>query len=852
MGDPVKINKQELTIQDQYLIYLVEKGAKKRYGEITPEIEDRIRYELKVIIEKGFSEYFLILADIVRFCRENDIPVGPGRGSAGGAVVSYCLEITDIDPLRFGLLFDRFLNSERTALPDIDTDVCWWNRQRVIDYIISKYGEDKVAQIVTFGTLAAKAVIQDVGRVLHIPKKDVERLKSLIPDGEKVTIAELLETNEEFAREVQRINEKEPRFLPAIKKLEGLHRNESLHAGGVVIAREPIHTLAPTFRKSGKGRQAVQYEMTDAEAVGLLKMDILGLKTVTMIDWAEKDVRRLFDPNFRTRGYRLDDQAAFDLINAGDTAGVFQLEGTGITKFAQDMRVESFNDLVALLALYRPGPLDSGAAYSYIKRKNGEEPVTYPHPDLEPILKETYGIIVYQEQVMQLLGIMCGYSMGRADLMRKAIGKKNDQLMEEELARFREYAMSPDHGKRAYDKETVEHIADLIRTFGRYGFNKSHAVAYAYLTYWTAVLKARYPVAFYTAWLNVEEDGRKQGLIIDEAVRKGIRILPPDINRSDRMFTAVDAKTIRFGLSAVKGMGDSFVERVIRSRENRPFESFADFCSRLPSVPIDKKIALVGAGAFDFEAEADPDRHRAFLMWHSKAINNAVKKLSDGHKPELVYEGLEKVEPYTPFRMAELEEQYVNFPITADPLQKVRDELHRLGASVGVPTEELWGEPLIGGRVTRIHTTTTKKGDQMAFVTVDDGIASHDVTIFPALWSKCREWLKDGVTVVIRCERSDYRGRAALQALDIQQLDPEHRTANLVIDLDKRIDPLTVAQVLYALSMTEEGPSEVFIRLVHNGYRFTLKSRRYRIRVTDDLISRIESVLGQGSISLWR
>ena len=470
------------TEQDKYLLYLVELGIKERYIDLLGENEDyvhavvkpKIMYELSVIIGKGFTDYFLILADLVQYCASRDIPVGVGRGSSAGSIVAYVLGITEVEPIRFNLIFDRFLNFERNDLPDIDSDVCWARRQEVIDYLVNKYGGDNVAQILTFGTLSPKTLIQDLCRVLKVGHKMVKKLKDAVPEDEKVGVEDCIESPE-FMEVMKEANKEDGRLLPAFIKLGGLHRNTSIHAGGVVISTKPIRDLAPVYKPVAKSkankvsRPVVQYEMQDAEAVGLLKMDLLGLRTVTLVDWAEKDVRRLVDPNFYTRKMSLEQKEAFDIINRGDTDGIFQLEGTGITKFAMDFQVQSFDELIALISLYRPGTLDSGMADSYIRRKRGQEQITYPHPDLEWVLKDTYGIMVYQEQIMQVAGVMCGYSMGQADGLRKAVGKKNKQKIEEELAKFRQYAMDPSRGTRAYDEELTNQMADLIETFGRYG-----------------------------------------------------------------------------------------------------------------------------------------------------------------------------------------------------------------------------------------------------------------------------------------------------------------------------------------------------------------------------------------------
>jgi DNA polymerase III subunit alpha len=833
--------------QENYLLYMVEKGLYERYDNYGPDTLDqvlvpRIKEELRVITNAGFTNYFLIVGDFMQWCRNNGIPLGPARGSAGGSVVAYVLGITDVDPIFHDLIFERFLNDERLAMPDIDMDLCWHRRQEALEYLVNKYGEDQVAQIVTFGTLSAKALIDDLCRVFNISKQDAKSLKSLIPDGEKIKYIDLFE-NEDFIEELHRVGEKEPRLIPAMMKLEGLQRHGSVHAGGIIIADRPMTQLAPTYKPPKAKRSIVQYEMFDAEAVGLLKIDALGLRTVTQIDWAEKDVRRLYDPNFYTRGYRLDDQAAFDLINRGDCYGIFQLEGTGITRFAGEMIVESFNDIVALLALYRPGPLDSGMAQKYIDRKNGKEAVTYEHPDLEPILRDTFGIIVYQEQVMFILQKLAGFTLGQADVTRKAMGKKKKSLMDAELAKFTTGALA-----RGYDPAVVEHMSEQIATFARYGFNKSHAVAYAYITYWTAVLKARYPVAFFAAWLNVTDKNEKKGWIMDQAARTGIGVLPPDVNESETMFTAVDDNTIRFGLSAVSGMGASFVAKTMANRNAKgPFESYWDFCLRVGSVPVDKKENLAKAGAFDFDTKT----HRGFLVKYARPLSDMSKK-KKGLTAEEAYALFEDTAMLKPLEMGELEKESVAFYITDDPIRGIQEELRMLGGSVGVEDEDLRGQPIVGGRITNVHEMTTRKGDKMAFIDVDDGIISHSVTLFPNVWKRVKPHMVKDTFTAMRCDISQYRGKPTLQAIAVFPIDMNNRDSDLVLDLGMEPSGMILAQTKMTLDSADEGSGSVRIRISNGKHWFTLKSDLYQIRITDDIIEKLKGILGAAAVSLDR
>jgi DNA polymerase-3 subunit alpha len=782
MATSEQLKHTKLTEEDKYLLFLADEGIRRRYVNNSPEqmavVMERGRYELSVIINKGFTAYFLILADLVRYCHRNDIAIGVGRGSAGGSMIAYCLGITEIDPIRYNLIFDRFLNMERFEYPDIDTDVDGTKRQQVIQYLADTYNTSHVAQIITFGTMSVKTLIQDVGRVLHLPREAVEKLKSLVPPVEKVTLMDCLDSDE-FVEELKYWSNQDARLLPCLTQLEGLHRQTSIHAGGVIIATKPIMDLAPVYRPIGAKyeheRAVVQYEMTEAEEIGLLKMDILGLRTVTLVDRAEHNVRQWEDPDFNLRSMGVGDPRPYQLIAKGDTDGVFQLEGTGITRFAQEFQAQSFEELVALISLFRPGTLDSGTAAAYIRRKKGQEPVTYPHPDLEPVLKDTYGIIVYQEQVMQVAGVMAGYTMGRADGLRKAIGKKNKEKIESELAAFHDAAIA-----RGYEEGKVQEIMDLMATFGRYGFNKSHAVAYAYLCYWTALLKAEHMVSFYAAELNTVIDD-KLNYALQMAKAHHLRFLPPVINSSGSGFTIgrdQQGYNIQFGLSNVRGVGAQMVQRLISTREAvGPYHTFYEFLHNNTSLPVNAKEALIKSGAFDELGE------RQNLLFDLINANKFAKTGKYGKYLELRARARIAAPPaYSPLELGELEHDTLGYYLTADPLDAMV-QIGRWfgGVPIGADLNEMIGATVtLVGSVVNFHPHRTKKGDPMGFLQFSDGVEQYSATCFPRLYA-VNKGIKAGMLVQVVAQVDKYKGKPSLTAQSIQ-----------VVDLDRLTTPVTL------------------------------------------------------------
>ncbi len=586
---------QEHTSDQDYLRFLCEKGLRVRYGEPTPEQRKRLDDELEVIGRMGYASYFLIVWDFIRYAREQGIPVGPGRGSAAGSIVAYVLSISDVDPLHYNLLFERFLNPDRISMPDIDTDFCFERRDEVIEYVTKKYGADRVAQIVTFGTMAARAAVRDVGRVMGVPLAEVDRIAKLIPNipTNPMTIQQAIDSVPELSSAYQR-DAQARKLLDTAKRVEGLARHASTHAAGVVIAPGPITDYAPLVRL-GDNDVNTQYSMEWVERVGLLKMDFLGLRTLTVLEAAAVEIRRTADPGFSIDTIPLDDPKTFAMLAAGQTTGVFQLESAGMRRYIADLKPTRFEDLIAMVALYRPGPMDW--INDFIAGKHGRRTITYLHPKLEPILEETYGIAVYQEQVTQICRALAGYSAGQADEMRKVIGKKIKEKIPVERKKFIDGCVA--HG---LDEQLATKIWQFIEPFAGYGFNKAHAVCYGLLAYRTAWLKANYPLAFMAALLDVGQSSNTDKLVeyLADCAQRKLRILPPDVNESGKDFTVV-GDAIRFGLTAVKNVGEGAVRELIEKRSAGPFASLADICTRVDCRIVNRRVleSLIKAGALD-------------------------------------------------------------------------------------------------------------------------------------------------------------------------------------------------------------------------------------------------------------
>ena len=584
----------EGTTADDYLRELCEAALPVRYPEAGPVERERLDYELSVIQSMGFSSYFLIVWDFVRFARESRIPVGPGRGSAAGSIVAYLLVITNIDPLKYGLLFERFLNPERVTMPDIDIDFCYVRRGKIIEYVAARYGADHVAQIITFGTMAARAAIRDVGRALNVSFGEVDRIAKLVPTVLNITLKEALA----MSQEMKGLYEKDPtarKILDLAMTLEGLPRHASTHAAGLVIAKDSLNCQVPV-QSSADGFITTQFDKDCIEEIGFLKMDLLGLRTLTVIGDAVDMIRQHRGLDIDMEKIPLDDAAACEMLTRGETVGVFQMESGGMTNLVRELRPRHFEDLIPLVALYRPGPLNSGMVEDFVRGRHGTKKAVYQHPMLEPILRDTFGVILYQEQVMQIASTMGGFTLGQADLLRRAMGKKKHEVLAAQRERFLAGA-----SERGVTPTVANEVFSLMEKFADYGFNKSHSAAYALVAYQTAYLKAHYPEEFMAAMLtSVMSDSDRVGYFIEECRKHGIRILPPDINRSGLSFS-VEANAIRFGLAGVKNVGEGAIDSILKGRAEGDFKSLVDFCERIDMRLVNKRVieSLIKCGAFD-------------------------------------------------------------------------------------------------------------------------------------------------------------------------------------------------------------------------------------------------------------
>jgi len=730
--------------------------------------EERLQIELDVINSMGFPGYFLIVADFIQWAKNNAVPVGPGRGSGAGSLVAYALKITDLDPLEYDLLFERFLNPERVSLPDFDVDFCMDGRDRVIDYVSQHYGRDHVSQIITFGTMAAKAVLRDVGRVLGHPYGFVDQLAKLVPFELKMTLTKALE-QEPLLKERYNKEEEVKTLIDLALQLEGLTRNVGKHAGGVVIAPKVLTEYTPLYCEHNGAGLVSQFDKDDVESVGLVKFDFLGLKTLTVIDWAMNNVRTLLPAEEADKiditNLPLDDKPTFDLLKRCETTAVFQLESRGMKELVKRLQPDNFEDIIALVALFRPGPLQSGMVDDFVNRKHGRAKVDYPHQDLEPVLSPTYGVIVYQEQVMQIAQILAGYSLGGADMLRRAMGKKKP----EEMAKQRQIFLEGAAGRDIGEKEAGP-IFDLMEKFAEYGFNKSHSAAYALVAYQTAWLKAHYPSAFMAAVLSADMDNTDKVVgLIDECRDMKLTVQPPDVNHSKIKFTVEDGTTIRYGLGAIKGVGESALAGIVSEREQgEAFESLYDFCRRVDMRKINRRVmeSLVKAGALD-----SLGGHRASLEASlSKAMQIADQHRRDkdsgqndlfGLTPDSDSaddEPLEIAAEWAEQQLLQSEKETLGLYLSGHPIDRYEAELsefipkkiNELDAPESKGYQRNEKPMLTAGLIVAIRTMKSKNGGRMAFITLDDQSARLEVRVFADVYDQYQSFIQPDKLVVIQ------------------------------------------------------------------------------------------------------
>jgi DNA polymerase-3 subunit alpha len=837
-----------------YLVELCEEGLRRRYGAETPELRERLQFELKTIREMGFADYFLIVWDFIAFAKREGIGVGPGRGSAAGSLVAYCLEITDIDPLAYDLLFERFLNPGRKTMPDIDIDFSVHGRDRVINYVAEKYGRDRVAQIITFGTMMARAAVRDAGRVLDIPYGVVDKVAKLIPEGPKVYLEECMKPGAEL-RQAYDQDEIVRQIVDLARPLEGLVRQDSIHAAGVVIADRPLTEVVPLQQKGADQELVTQFAMQDVEALGLLKMDFLGLRNLDVIDEALALVEGL-----DIAAVPLDDPKTYEMLRRGDSTGVFQFESSGMREALRQVKPTEFEDLVALVALFRPGPMSYIPVYG--RRKHGQEPVTYVDPRLEPITGPTHGICIYQEQYMEIAKRLAGFSPAEADDLRKAIGKKIHSLMASLKDKFIQGCLA-----NALEKKVAEQLWKDMEQAQDYSFNKSHAACYALIAYRTAYLKANYPAEYMAALISsVMNTKDKVPFYVAACEEMGIEVLPPDVNISALDFAVVDGK-IRFGLNAVKNVGETAVRAIVAARDDGgPFASLWDFCDRVDPQVVNKRAleSLVKCGALDSSRASRKGMLEVLeqaLAWGSRqhadrlagqgsifdlGLANEPEIERKSHHPPIAAEEFEKQE------LLALEKESLGLWVSEHPLQGVRDALRR---KVDLPIAELAGRRdgdvvTVGGIVGAIRSITTRKGDPMAFVRLDDLSGTVEAIVFNSAYAAARELLEADRVLLVKGRVDHKDGETKLVALEVAAFEAVPERKEVRLRVDARRAHAGVVRELAGVVRDFPGEAPVVLDLAtSSGSRVLRFGPDYRVKPDPDFFAEVKALLGEAAVS---
>ena len=830
------------------LVRLANEGLERKHGpEVPEEYRERLLTELGVIKKMGYASYFLIVWDFISYARSKDIPVGPGRGSAAGSLVSYCLDITEIDPIKYTLLFERFLNPERISMPDIDVDFCQDRRGEVITYVSEKYGKDHVAQIITFGTMAAKAAIRDVGRAMDMPYAEVDKIAKLVPNTPKITIESAMKQEPQL-KELYDTNDEVKGLLDIAMRLEGLNRHASTHAAGVVISPVPLTEYTPLYKSPSDESIMTQFDMGSIEGIGLLKFDFLGLKTLTVIQKTLKYIRQ-GGTEVILKDIPLDDEKTYELLSSGQTTGIFQLESAGMKDILVKMTPNRIEDLIALVALYRPGPIGSGMIDDFIKRKKGKVPVKYDLPQLKEILDETYGVILYQEQVMRIANKLANFSLGQADILRKAMGKKNIEVMGKQKEHFVNGAVA-----NGINEKKASKIFDLLANFAEYGFNKSHSAAYAFVSYQTAYLKAHYPVEFMAATLSMDiHDTDKIVKSINECRQMNIDILPPDINLSGSEFRVV-GNSIRFGLAAVKGVGAAAIESILESRDAEgPFSSIADFVARADTRKVNKKVleSLVKAGAFDSLGIT-----RAAAMDSVTTILNGAGSRNSGQQSifgEEMFEPGPPVEEWDETELLRNEKESLGFYITGHPLTKYDIMLTKLKARKTTELEHISdrSDIIIGGILRGMKKKNVKStGDLMAYLTLEDDEGSVEVIVFPELYKNSVHVLKKDMLLLVKGTIDKDEKGVRVRAKEVSNLEDAGKInlKRMDISINDSMDSSEQLKGIRDLVAEYPGECQLFLK-IRKGKSQTLIATGINIRPDNILLNRLEDMVGRGAVT---
>lgn len=841
-----------------YLRKLCEKALPERYAIVTDKERSRMDYELGVIDKMGFSDYFLIVMDFIHYAKSHGIPIGPGRGSAAGSIVSYLLHITEVDPLRFDLLFERFLNPARVSMPDIDTDLCYRRRGEVIEYLARKYGSDQVAQIITFGTLAARAVIRDVGRVTNMPLREVDRIAKMVPVGPGVTLKKTMEGSREF-RDLYDSDTTVHCLIDHCLDLEGISRNSGTHAAGVVICSKPVEEYVP-IQLTQDGFIQTQYEKDQVEQLGLLKMDLLGLRNLTVIHDALEMIRENRGIDLDINKIPSEDEETCKMLCDGDTIGVFQSESSGFTSLLMQLHPERFEDLIPMVALYRPGPLGSGMAEDFIKRKHGKISVEYPHPSLEPILKETYGVILYQEQVMQIASVMGGFSLGQADMLRRAMGHKEPEILQQNRETFVDGAVA-----NGVDDRTANYVFDLMVHFAGYGFNKSHSVCYGWIAWQTAYLKAHYRPEFMAAMMTCYNGDRdKVSRYISDTRRAGVVIAAPDVNLSEAYFS-VKGDKILFGLDGIQNVGEGAVRSIIEARKQGGlFKSLSDFVERADNRGLNSRAceSLIRCGALD-SLGANRSQLLAALpeaLGDAQSIRNErasgqLNLFGGEETPEtIVYPDLPDMDPK---EKIEWERKLLGFYVSGHPLDSYKEQLKACTPLYHLTAEgnQYDGRMVtIGGTISRIKGTMTKKGQPMGYVTIEDYDGEVETVVFPSVWETVRPILAEDAAVAIRGRVQANERDVRVLAEEIIPLDKLRASAPspagvLHLYIDAAHDSNEVSQRLAGLFQKHHGKTPVIMHMMRTGQEIHAAPKFY-VNYSSEAERDFRMLLGERAVAL--